>query len=70
MDIKYAVSMAAINDIAQHGGSRYLAGGAVGGGGHRGAKGHHSDPRETERNLAEASIILLASWPFMSVSML
>ena len=39
MDIKYAVSMAAINDIAQHGGSRYLAGGAVGGGGHRGAKG-------------------------------
>ena len=33
MDIKYAVSMTAINDIAQNGASRYLVGG------HRGVSG-------------------------------
>ena len=37
MDIKYAVSMAAITDIAQNGASRYPAEGAVGG--HRGVSG-------------------------------
>ena len=39
MDIRYIVSMAGINDIAQSGRSPYLVGGANGGGGHRGARG-------------------------------
>ena len=39
MDIRYIVSVAGINDIAQNGRSPYMVGGSNGGGDHRGARG-------------------------------